>query len=313
MANFALLGAAGYVAPKHMAAIRDTGNTLVAATDPHDSVGILDRFFPHARFFTEIERFDRHLEKLRRRAEDERVHYVSVCTPNYLHDAHVRLALRIGADAICEKPLVISPWNLDQLAEIEAESSQRVNVVLQLRLHESIQALRKQLTDAPTGQKRLVDLTYITRRGAWYHRSWKGAQDKAGGLTMNIGIHFFDMLMWLFGDADKLAVHLDQPDKAAGVIELENATVRWFLSVDAEDLPDSCVKQGKHAYRSITIDGDEIEFTGGFDDLHTRVYERILAGNGHGIADARPAISLVHRIRSTETANTTIGAHPLVR
>lgn len=313
MTNFALLGAAGYVAPKHLKAIRDTGNELVAAIDPHDSVGILDRYFPQARFFTEIERFDRHLEKLRRRSAAERVDYVSICTPNYLHDAHCRLALRIKAHAICEKPLVISPWNLDQLAEIEAESDYHVYVVLQLRLHAAIQALKEQLAAAPVGRKREVDLTYITRRGAWYHRSWKGAQDKSGGLTMNIGIHFFDMLMWLFGGADELAVHVRQSDKAAGVLELENATVRWFLSVDAEDLPAATRASGHHAYRSITIDGEELEFTGGFDDLHTRVYENVLAGSGHRITDARPAIELVHRIRHEDIANTTIGAHPLVR
>lgn len=313
MPNFALLGAAGYVAPKHLKAIRDTGNRLVAAVDPHDSVGILDRYFPDARFFTEIERFDRHLEKLRRRSEDERVHYVSICTPNYLHDAHCRLALRIKAHAICEKPLVISPWNLDQLAELEAESDFHVYVVLQLRLHAAIRALKAQLADAPSGKRREVELTYITRRGAWYHHSWKGAQDKSGGLAMNIGIHFFDMLMWLFGDADELAVHANQGDKAAGVLELQNATVRWFLSVDRDDLPQATRDAGHHAFRSITIDGEELEFTGGFDDLHTRVYENVLAGEGHRIADARPAIDLVHRIRQAELANTTIGAHPLVK
>lgn len=312
MANFALLGAAGYVAPKHLKAIRETGNSLVAAADPHDSVGILDSFFPDARFFTEIERFDRHLEKLRRRGEQSRVHYVSVCTPNYLHDAHVRLALRTSAHAICEKPLVISPWNLDQLAELEAESDSNVFVVLQLRNHASIQKLREELQQAGSGRRHEVDLTYITRRGAWYHRSWKGSPEKSGGLTMNIGIHFFDMLMWLFGPVSQLAVHLDREDKAAGVLELERATVRWYLSVDRDDLPESAVNKGSHAFRSIRIDGSELEFTGGFDDLHTRVYESVLAGEGYGIADARPAIDLVHRIREAEEANTTFGAHPLV-
>lgn len=313
MANFALLGAAGYVAPKHLKAIRETGNTLVAAADPHDSVGILDSYFPDARFFTEIERFDRHLEKLRRRGDESRVHYVSVCTPNYLHDAHVRLALRTNAHAICEKPLVISPWNLDQLAELEAESDSNVYVVLQLRNHTSIQKLREELQSADSGRRHEVDLTYITRRGAWYHRSWKGSAEKSGGLTMNIGIHFFDMLMWLFGPVSQLAVHLDREDKAAGVLELERATVRWYLSVDRDDLPESAVKKGSHAFRSIRIDGSELEFTGGFDDLHTRVYEAVLAGEGYGIADARPAIDLVHRIREAGEANTTFGAHPMVR
>jgi UDP-N-acetyl-2-amino-2-deoxyglucuronate dehydrogenase len=313
MANFALLGAAGYVAPKHLKAIRETGNTLVAAADPHDSVGILDSYFPNARFFTEIERFDRHLEKLRRRGEAEQVHYVSVCSPNYLHDAHVRLALRTNAHAICEKPLVISPWNLEPLEELEVESGRRVYVVLQLRDHESIQALRERLVANPSGRRASVDLTYITRRGAWYHRSWKGSPDKSGGLTMNIGIHFFDMLMWLFGAATGLAVHVDRDDKASGVLELEHATVRWFLSVDADDLPAAAVERGSHAYRSITIDGEELEFTGGFDDLHTRVYESVLAGRGYGIRDARPAIDLVHQIRTAELANTTLGAHTLVR
>ncbi|MBP7148671.1 MAG: Gfo/Idh/MocA family oxidoreductase [Acidobacteria bacterium] len=297
MANFALIGAAGFVAPRHMQAIRDSGNRLLAATDPNDSVGVLDRYFPEARFFTEIERFDRHLEKLRRRSEDERVHYVSICTPNYLHDAHVRLALRVRADAICEKPLVISPWNLDQLLDLEREYGQRVYTVLQLRLHPAIAALKERLEREPPARKADVSLRYCTRRGRWYHVSWKGSADRSGGLAMNIGVHFFDLLIWLFGAVERSEVRQNQPDKMAGTIELKHAVVRWFLSVDGADLPPGYLEAGRPAFRSITIDGQELEFSEGFTDLHTRVYEATLAGRGFSIEDARPSIELVHQIR----------------
>ncbi len=297
--NFALIGLAGFVAPRHLKALRETGSRLVAAVDPHDSVGVIDNYFPKARFFTEIERFDRHLEKLRR--SNERVTHVSICSPNYLHDAHVRLALRVDAHAICEKPLVINPWNLDQLAEIEVESGCRVYTVLQLRLHEAFIAIRRRDTHAQ------VELTYITRRGAWYSVSWKGSDEKSGGIAMNIGIHFFDVLIWLFGPLKETTVCLRTPSRMSGTLELENASVRWFLSVAEEDLPD-----GGHAYRSITIDGEEIEFTRGFADLHTRVYEDVLAGGGFGIEDARPAIELVHRIRTANVESPGADAHPLV-
>lgn len=296
--NFALIGAAGYVAPRHMKAIRDTGNVLVAATDPHDSVGVLDGFFSETRFFPEIERFDRHLEKLRRGPEEGRVRYVSICSPNYIHDAHTRMALRVGADAICEKPLVVNPWNLDALAALEQETGRHVYTVLQLRLHPALQAMREQLkVESPT-RRHDVTLTYITGRGPWYDVSWKGSKDKSGGVATNIGIHFFDILLWLFGEARGMEVHQRESKKMAGHIDLLRADVRWFLSVDMQDLPFPPLPGKKTTYRSIEVDGHEIEFTEGFSDLHTRVYEEIIAGRGFGIEDARPSIELVHRIRT---------------
>ena len=300
MRNFAIIGAGGFVAPRHLAAIRDTGNRLVAAIDPNDSVGVLDRYFPDVRFFTEIERFDRFLEKLRRRGEEERAHFVSVCSPNYLHDAHVRLAMRLHADAICEKPLVVSPWNLDQLVELESEYGRRVYTVLQLREHPALLALRARITggaSAASGRKHDVVLTYVTRRGPWYFVSWKGSPEKSGGVAMNIGVHFFDLLGWLFGKVEASAVHLAEPARMAGSLELERARVRWFLSVDGQDLPAGSLDSGRPAFRSLTLDGEEVEFSEGFADLHTRVYAGVLAGRGYGIEDARPSIELVHRLR----------------
>lgn len=311
--NFALFGAAGFVAPRHLKAIHATGNRLVAAMDPHDSVGILDTYFPDASFFTEAERFDRHLEKLRRKGDDKRVHYVSICSPNYLHDAHIRLAFRLNADVICEKPMVIRPWNLDALRELEAETGQRVYSVLQLRLHPTLMALKQQFADTPNRQQAEVNLTYITRRGVWYQHSWKGSEEKSGGLAMNIGIHFFDFLIWLFGSVQNTMVHVNQKDKLAGVLELEWARVRWFLSVDADDLPESYRASGKHAYRSITVNDEELELSEGFTDLHTRVYQEVLAGNGYGIEAVRPAIQLVHDLSQTEITPSTLDAHPLVK
>lgn len=311
--NFAMLGVGGYVAPRHLKAINDTGNRLVAAADPFDSVGILDRFFPDAKFFTEIERFDRHLEKLRRRDEASQLHYMTVCSPNYLHDAHVRLALRLNAHAICEKPLVISPWNLDQLVELEEEHGRNVYTVLQLRLHKPLVELKAKLEEGGKRSKVDVDLTYITRRGQWYHHSWKGSQEKSGGLAMNIGIHFFDLLSWLFGDVEASEVHLHEPKRMAGALELEWARVRWFLSVDRDDLPQSCVEAGRPAFRSITIDGEELDFSSGFTDLHTRVYEDVLAGGGFRVKDAYPSISLVHAIRNAPVVSTKLGAHPILK
>ena len=315
MTNFALIGAAGYIAPRHLKAIRDTGNKLIAAVDPHDSVGLLDSFSFETRFFTEIERFDRHLEKLRRGpdAEANRAHWVSICSPNYLHDAHCRLALRIGADVICEKPLVINPWNLDQLEQIEEEFGHKIYNVLQLRVHPGLVQLKADLQNASRSSMHDVVLTYITSRGAWYHTSWKGNLDKSGGVATNIGIHFFDLLMWLFGPAGEVQVFHDDPKRMSGFIELENARVRWFLSVDHNDLPQEALQKGKMTYRSITVDGQEIEFSEGFGDLHTRVYEQTLAGNGFTIADARPSITLVHRIRTTALTPANDLAHPLVK
>lgn len=310
--NFGLIGAAGYIAPKHLKAIHDTGNTLVAAVDPHDCVGRLDSLFPDARFFTEIERFDRYMEKCRLGDPENRVKYVSVCSPNYLHDAHVRLALRVKADAICEKPLVISPWNLDALEELQEEHGQRVYSVLQLRLIPSLIKLKEDLEAQSKTQRADICLTYITRRGRWYDASWKGSHEKSGGVAMNIGIHFFDLLHWLFGDVEKSNVHISQKRKMAGVLELERARVKWFLSTDADDLPVNVVEKGGYAYRSMTYEGQEIEFSGGFTELHTRVYEEILAGRGTGIQETRPAIELAHAINRSDVTTSISECHPYV-
>jgi len=308
--NFALIGAAGYIAPRHMQAIRETGNDLIAAVDPHDSVGQIDQYFPHARFFTEIERFDRYLEKCRRGPESKHVDYVSICSPNYLHDAHVRLALRVRAHAICEKPMVLTPWNLDALEELEAEYGRKVHAVLQLRNVPAVRALRKKVADIR--EKADICLTYITRRGAWYDVSWKGQQEKSGGVAMNIGIHFFDLLMWLFGSPESSELHLREPNKMSGYVELERARVRWFLSTDAADLPVDCVQAGKYAFRSMSVDGEELELSNGFTDLHTEVYRQVLEGQGYGISDARPAIELVHQLNKIDTVSPTVN-HPSLK
>lgn len=311
--NFAVIGVGGYIAPRHLRAIRDTNNHLIAAVDPKDSVGILDQFGYDVSFFTEIERFDRHLEKLRRGPEENRIQYISVCSPNYLHDAHCRLAMRVGADVICEKPLVINPWNLDSLAEIEAETGRKVNNVLQLRLHPALLKLRETLQADKSGKHHDVVLTYIASRGIWYHMAWKGQQEKSGGVATNIGIHFFDMLLWLFGAAGDVKLYHSDNKCMSGYIELENARVRWFLSVDVNDLPENAKAEGKTTYRSITVDGEEIEFSGGFTDLHTRVYEETLAGHGFGIEDARPSIELTYRIRTSDISRLDDMAHPKLR
>jgi UDP-N-acetyl-2-amino-2-deoxyglucuronate dehydrogenase len=308
--NFAITGVAGYIAPRHLKAIKDSGHKLIAAVDPHDAVGLLDRFAFDVRFFTEIERFDRHLEKLRRGPEDARVHYLSICSPNYLHDAHIRLALRVGADAICEKPLVINPWNLDALQELERESGRHVWTILQLRVHPQLVALREKIAASPA-KKHDVCLTYVTARGRWYDVSWKGVEERSGGVVTNIGIHFFDLLLWLFGPVQHSEVHLKEPKKAGGFIELERADVRWFLSTDSSDLPFPPEPGIKTTFRSITVDGEEMEFSEGFADLHTRVYEEILAGRGFGIDAARPSVELTSFIRRAKVA-TTAPRHPLL-
>ena len=308
--NFALTGAAGYIAPRHLKAIADTGNTLVAAVDPHDAVGVLDRYSFDVRFFTEVERFDRHLEKLRRGPEARRVHYVSICSPNYLHDAHIRLALRVGANVICEKPLVINPWNLDALQELEAETRCRVNTVLQLRVHPDLIALRDRLMADPQSNHD-VCLTYITARGRWYDVSWKGSEPRSGGLVTNIGIHFFDLLQWLFGAPEHYEVHWREPRRAAGAFRLQRARVRWLLSAELGDVPAAVREGGKSTYRSITVDGHEVEFSEGFADLHTRVYEETLAGRGFGIDASRPAIELTHHLRHAPAVAPSDGMHPL--
>ncbi len=308
--NFAVIGVGGYIAPRHLRAIRDTGNRLVAAVDPKDSVGVLDQYSFDVKFFTEIERFDRHLEKLRRGPEQDRVQYVSVCSPNYLHDAHCRLALRVGADVICEKPLVINPWNFDALEELEAETKHRIHTILQLRVHPELIKLKQSL-QAEGGQHDVM-LTYITSRGPWYHVSWKGQQDKSGGVATNIGVHFFDLLLWLFGPSANLRVYHSDDSRMSGFIELERARVRWFLSVDSRDLPPQARANGKTTYRSITVDGKEVEFSEGFTDLHTRVYEETLAGRGFGIAEARPSIELTYAIRTAPVSPKDECAHPLL-
>jgi UDP-N-acetyl-2-amino-2-deoxyglucuronate dehydrogenase len=310
--NFALTGVAGYVAPRHLKAIQDTGNRLVAAVDPHDAVGVLDRFGFDVRFFTEIERFDRHLEKLRRGAERDRVEYVSICSPNYLHDAHIRLALRVGAHAICEKPLVINPWNLDALAELEHETSRRVHTVLQLRLHPSLVALRDRLRRETPSRPHQVCLTYVTARGPWYDVSWKGSDERSGGIITNIGIHLFDLLLWLFGPAASFEVHGREPHRTAGFLELECAQVRWFLSTEPSDLPAAALPTARTTFRSITVDGEEVEFSEGFADLHTRVYEEVLAGRGFGIEESRPAIELTYRLRHAAPSPDRSRSHPLL-
>ncbi len=310
MRNFAITGVAGYIAPRHLKAIKDTGNNLLAAADPHDSVGILDQYFPHAAFFTEIERFDRHLEKQRRKDAAQQLHYLSICSPNHLHDAHIRLALRLDATAICEKPLVLKPSNLDYLQELEDEHVGSINTVLQLRVHPKLLELREKIR-AQSGRRHSIRLTYVTSRGTWYRYSWKGDEEKSGGVVTNIGIHFFDLLMWLFGPVQNSRVHVREPERVGGFLELANADVQWFLSIDAEDLP-ADLQEGRRTYRSITVDGEEIEFSGGFTDLHTRVYEETLAGRGFGIDDARPSIELVYGIRQARVAAPTGQTHPSV-
>lgn len=295
MKNFALIGAGGYIAPRHMKAIKDTGNNLLAALDKHDSVGILDSYFPQADFFVEFERFDRHLEKLKRQG----IHtdYVTVCSPNYLHDSHIRFGLRIGADVICEKPLVLNPWNVDALMEMEGETGHRVNTILQLRLHPAIIALKQKVESGPASKRFDVDLRYITSRGHWYHISWKGDIQKSGGIATNIGIHFFDMLLWIFGEVKENIVEQHTDETASGTLVLEKANIKWFLSIDAKTLPGEVSEAGKRTFRSLTIDGEQFEFSEGFTELHTRSYEEILMGRGFPLTEAKKSIDLVHDIR----------------
>ena len=311
--NFALIGAAGYIAPRHMQAIKATGNQLVAAVDPSDSVGIIDNHFPNASFFTEFERFDRHLDKLRRRGQGDAADYIAICSPNYLHDSHMRFTLRSGADAICEKPLVLNPWNIDGLLEIEQSSGRRINTILQLRVHPAIIALKEQVAGhAAEGRKHEVDLTYITSRGLWYLYSWKGDERKSGGIATNIGVHFFDMLHFIFGGLQENVVHLSDATRAGGYLEYERARVRWFLSVDMADVPQKQRDQGQRTFRSITVDSEEIEFSNGFTDLHTRSYEAILAGQGFGLEESRCAVTTVAEIRSAKPIGPKGEYHPLV-
>ncbi len=312
MKNFALIGAAGYIAPRHLKAIKDTRNNLVAAYDKFDCVGIMDSYFPDADFFVEFERFDRHIEKLKRE-KGINLDYVSICTPNYLHDAHIRMALRRGAHAICEKPLVLNPWNIDALSNIEQSTGKKVYSILQLRLHKSIVALKEKIDKGPKDKIYDIDLTYLTSRGHWYYTSWKGDTSKSGGVASNIGVHFYDMLSWIFGGVKKNVVHLHNHDRAAGYLELEKARVRWFLSIDYNTIPKEIRDTGQRTYRSITVDGEEIEFSGGFTELHTESYKDILEGNGFGLEDARQSIEIVQHIRNAEKSPLVGDYHPFAK
>ncbi len=309
--NFGLIGAAGYIAPRHMKAIKDTNNNLVAALDKFDSVGIIDSYFPQADFFTEPERFDRHLDKLRRKG-DKKVDYVSICTPNYLHDSHIRLALRNDANAICEKPLVLNPWNIDALQQIEKETGKHIYNILQLRHHQAIIDLKKEIDEGPKDKIYDIDLSYITSRGHWYFISWKGDNTKSGGVATNIGVHFYDMLTYIFGDVKINTVHYTDAHTAAGFLQLERARVRWFLSVDDTNLPADIVAKGQRTYRSINVNGKEIEFSGGFTDLHTISYQHILSGKGFGLEHARKSIEIVHHIRNSRPIGIRGDYHPFL-
>lgn len=309
--NFGLIGVAGYIAVRHLKAIKDTGNNLLASLDRFDSVGLIDNYFPQSDFFVEFERFDRHFDKLKRGGT--RIDYVSICSPNYLHDSHIRFALRHHADAICEKPIVLNPWNIDALREIESETGHKIYTVLQVRLHPRLIDLRNRIKSGPPDKIYDVDLTYITSRGNWYHISWKGDIQKSGGVATNIGIHFFDLLGWIFGATRKSVVHLSEPDKAAGYLELENARIRWFLSLDHKDLPVSVAEKGQRTFRSIQVNGEEIEFSEGFTDLHTQTYREILAGRGFSLEDARQSVEIAYNIRNLKPVGVTGEYHPFLK
>lgn len=307
--TFALIGAAGYIAPRHMRAIKDVGGDLIAAYDPFDSVGILDSYFPDTAFFTEFERFDRHLEKLRRIGQ--KVNYVSICSPNYLHDAHIRFGLRLGAQVICEKPVVLNPWNVDALQEVAKEMGGSIYTILQLRLHPAVRELRERVAKDGGKKEYEIDLTYLTSRGTWYYTSWKGDETKSGGIATNIGVHFFDMLMWVFGPAVESQVHVRTHDTASGVLQLERARVKWYLSINAENLPIAIKDRGLRTYRALHIGTEEFEFSGGFTELHSRSYEGIRAGEGFGLQETRAAIELVHSIRTSDVVGLMGEHHPL--
>jgi UDP-N-acetyl-2-amino-2-deoxyglucuronate dehydrogenase len=311
MKNFALIGAAGYIAIRHMKAIKETGNILVSALDKSDSVGIMDSYYPNADFFTEYERFERHIDKLSR--TDRKIDYVSICTPNYLHDSHIRFTLKHNSDAICEKPLVLNPWNLEALGEIEKETGKTVYNILQLRLHQDIIKLKEKISNSPKDKIYDIDLTYITSRGHWYFTSWKADMQKSGGIATNIGIHFFDMLSWIFGDVEENIVHILEPKRAAGFLLLKNARVRWYLSVDYEAIPEEIKEKGQRTFRSITIEGKEIEFSSGFTDLHTLSYRDILNGNGFGLEDARTSNEIVYNIRKSNPIGLKGDYHPFAK
>ncbi|MBK7979763.1 MAG: Gfo/Idh/MocA family oxidoreductase [Ignavibacteriae bacterium] len=312
MKNFAITGVAGYIAPRHLQAIKDTGNNLIAALDPHDSVGILDRYFPNVGFFVDFERFERYVEMLHRKSITERIHYLSICSPNFLHDAHIRLALRTDADAICEKPIVLNPWNLDALEELENETGKKIYNILQLREHQAIIDLKNKVETEKKNSKHEIILTYITSRGSWYDYSWKGVKEKSGGVATNIGVHFFDMLGWIFGKVQTNKLYLNEPRKVSGFLEFERANVRWFLSIDKSDLPSEAVNENKTTYRSLKLDGEEFHFSDGFTELHTKVYQSILNGKGFGVNDARQSIEIVHEIRNAKVDDKAEYAHPIL-
>jgi len=297
MKNFILIGAAGYIAPRHMKAIKETGNNLIAAYDPYDGVGIMDSYFPQTHFFTEFERFDRHVEKIKRAGT--KIDYVSICSPNYLHDSHIRYGLRIGADVICEKPLVLNPWNVDALIELEQEYNNKVHTILQLRHHEAILELKDKIVNGPADKVYDIDLTYITSRGNWYFTSWKGNEEKSGGIASNIGVHFFDMLQWIFGSMEEVTIDIKTKDTNSGTLKFRQANVNWYLSINAENLPQKAREKGLPTFRTLSIEGEDIEFSKGFTDLHTVSYQKILEGKGYGLTDAKNSIEIVSKIRNT--------------
>lgn len=308
MKNFGLIGVAGYIAPRHLKAIKDTNNNLIVALDKSETVGIIDSYFPDCSFYTEYERFDRYVEKIKH--TDKKLDYVSVCTPNYLHDSHIRFGLRAGTDVICEKPLVLNPWNVDALEQMEAETGKRVYTILQLRLHQSIIDWKKQIEEGPKDKVYDIDLTYITSRGTWYYASWKGQTEKSGGIATNIGVHFYDMLSWIFGPVEENIVHVYEHDRAAGFLRFEKARVRYFLSINAETLPSEAKEKGVRTYRKIEMEGQEIEFSQGFTELHTESYKKILDGEGYGLEDARQSIEIVSAIRNSKPVGLKGDYHP---
>jgi len=309
--NFGLIGVAGYIAVRHLKAIKETGNILLATLDPFDSVGLLDSYFPQSDFFVEFERFDRHFDKLKR--SGTRIDYVSICSPNYLHDSHIRFALRHGADAICEKPIELNPWNVDALQVIENETGHKINTVLQLRLHPKIAELREKILNGPKDKVYDVDLTYITSRGNWYYISWKGDIQKSGGVATNIGIHFFDMLGWIFGEVKNNVVNISEYNKAGGYLELKNARVRWFLSLDYKDIPAEAKEKGQRTFRSVTVEGEEVEFSEGFTELHTATYREIIAGRGFGLDQARQSVITAYTIRNARPIGLQGNYHPILK
>ncbi|MFZ1291341.1 MAG: Gfo/Idh/MocA family oxidoreductase [Melioribacteraceae bacterium] len=313
MKNFAITGVAGYIAPRHLQAIKETGNNLVAALDPHDSVGILDRYFPNVSYFAEFERFERHIERLRRQSKEKSIDYLTICSPNFLHDAHIRLALRSNSDAICEKPVVLNPWNLDALQELEIETGKKVFNVLQLREHQAIIDLKNKVEKENKSSKHEIVLSYITFRGPWYDFSWKGVKEKSGGVATNIGVHFFDMLGWIFGKVQSNKIYLNENRKVSGLLEFEKANVRWFLSLEKNDLPENVKNENKTTFRSLTLDGEEFQFSEGFTDLHQKVYESILSGNGFGLSEARQSIEIVHQIRNAKVEQKIEYPHPMLK